>query len=200
VSDWLAELETGAPDPVAAFRGIEEGRFLSVRREVRRRAGVGRAVTLAPQLAALAGALTAIVERLPDAAFLEPGGEADWNVAQAIGHDAAARAGLVLAASLAAAGRWPADAPTVVPGVPGAADEGREALLRRIGVSQRIVERAARSLEGHELEPCPLEHPLVGRLRCGEWLLFAGVHDLMHLEQLHALAQRGARERAAGLR
>jgi hypothetical protein len=24
-------------------------------------------------------------------------------------------------------------------------------------------------------------------LRCGEWLLFAGIHDLMHLEQLEAL-------------
>jgi len=30
----------------------------------------------------------------------------------------------------------------------------------------------------------------VGRLRCGEWLLFAGVHDLMHLEQLEALEAR----------
>jgi hypothetical protein len=38
--------------------------------------------------------------------------------------------------------------------------------------------------------PCPLQHPLVGQLRCGEWLIFAGVHDLMHLEQLHALATR----------
>jgi hypothetical protein len=27
----------------------------------------------------------------------------------------------------------------------------------------------------------------VGRLRCGEWLLFAGVHDLMHLEQVERL-------------
>jgi hypothetical protein len=25
--------------------------------------------------------------------------------------------------------------------------------------------------------------------RCGEWLLFAGVHDLMHLEQLHDLIE-----------
>jgi hypothetical protein len=25
-------------------------------------------------------------------------------------------------------------------------------------------------------------------LRCGEWLLFAAVHDLMHLEQLHGIA------------
>ena len=25
---------------------------------------------------------------------------------------------------------------------------------------------------------------------CGELLVFAGVHDLMHLEQLHALATR----------
>jgi hypothetical protein len=30
-------------------------------------------------------------------------------------------------------------------------------------------------------------HPQVGRLRCGEWLVFAGVHDVMHLDQLHGL-------------
>jgi hypothetical protein len=190
MDDWLTVLEAGAPDPAAAFRGIEAGRFLSVRREVRRRAGTGRAAALAPQLAVLADALFQIVTRLPDAAFLEPGGEDDWNVAQAIGHDASARAGLVLAASLAARGRWPADAPTVVPGVPGPADEDRERLLGRIAGSQRLIERAARAIDGHELDPCPLDHPLVGRLRCGEWLLFAGVHDLMHLEQLHGLEAR----------
>ena len=44
-----------------------------------------------------------------------PGGEEDWTVAEAIGHDAAARAGLVMAAGLAAAGRWPDEAPGVVP-------------------------------------------------------------------------------------
>jgi hypothetical protein len=184
---WLDRLATGAPDPVAAFRNIEAGRFLSVRREVRRRSGSGSATSLVPQLATLAGALSEIIERLPAAAFAAPGGESDWNVAQAIGHDASARAGLVLAASLAAADRWPVDAPTVVPGVPGPADEARERLVRRIAQSQRVIERAARVIDGHELDPCPLEHPLVGRLRCGEWLLFAGVHDLMHLEQLHAL-------------
>jgi hypothetical protein len=37
----------------------------------------------------------------------------------------------------------------------------------------------------------------VGRLRCGEWLLFSGVHDLMHLEQLERLeAELGARVEA----
>jgi len=73
---WLDDLEAGAPDIVAAYRGIEVGRFVSVRREARRRAGEG-------------------------------------------------------------------------------------------------------SVEA-----------VVGRLRCGEWLLFAGVHDLMHLEQLHGIASR----------
>ncbi|HLX34257.1 MAG TPA: DinB family protein [Candidatus Limnocylindrales bacterium] len=184
---WLDDLEAGAPDPVAAFRGIEVRAFLSVRREVRRRSTAGSAETLVPQLAALANALTEIVTRLPEAAFRAPGGEDDWNVAQAIGHDAAARAGLVLAASLAASDRWPTDAPVVVPGVPGEADASREHLLRKVGQSQRVIERAARSIAGHELDPCPLVHPLVGKLRCGEWLLFAGVHDLMHLEQLHGL-------------
>jgi hypothetical protein len=109
-------------------------------------------------------------------------------VAQALGHAFDARSGLVTAASLAAQGRFPADAPTAVPGVPGPADPSRDQLRRRLAGSQRIVERAARAIGGHEAEPCPLEHPLVGRLRCGEWFVFAGVHDLMHLEQLDALA------------
>lgn len=186
--DWLDVLEPGAPDAAAAFRGIEAGKFITVRREVRRRAGAGSAERLAAELAAIAGALSAVVATLPDAAFEAPGGEGDWNVAQAIGHDADSRAGLSMAGALAATGRFPADAPTVVPGVPGERSLTREALFRRIAASQRIVERAARSIAGHEDDPCPLEHPLVGRLRCAEWLLFAGVHDLMHLEQLHGIA------------
>jgi hypothetical protein len=185
---WLDEIERSAPDAVAAFRGIEAGRFISVRRAVRQRAGIGSAERIATELSAIAEALRAVVEALPDPAFEEPGAEHDWNVAQAIGHDADSRAGLAMAGALAATGRFPADAPTVVPGVPGEKGMGREALARRIAASQRIVERAARSIAGHEEDPCPLEHPLVGRLRCGEWLLFAGVHDLMHLEQLHGIA------------
>ena len=184
---WLDELEISAPDPVRAFRNVEAGKFISVRREVRRRTAIGTAPAIVPQLAAIAEALDAIVARLPEAAFDQPGGEGDWNVAQAIGHTAHARAGLSLAGALAASGRWSADAPAVVPGVPGAAGAGRDELRRRIAHSQKVIERAARSIEGHETEPCPLEHPWVGKLRCGEWLLFSGVHDLMHLEQLHRL-------------
>jgi len=142
---------------------------------------------VASQLAAVADALASVVTVLPGASFALPGGEGDWNVAQALGHTAEARAGLAMAGALAASGRWPADAAAVVPGIPGAADASREALLRRLATSQRIVERAARTVAGHEQDPCPLEHPLVGRLRCGEWLLFAGVHDLLHLEQLERL-------------
>ena len=184
---WLDDLEPLAPDPVSAYRWIETERFLSVRREVRRRAGAGSAGGLVPQLDAIAEALVAVVERLPDAAFLRPGGEGDWNVAEAIGHDATARSGLVLAASLAASGRFPPDAPMVVPGIPGVRDASREDLVRKLRQSQRVITRAAAAIQDHELDPCPLEHPLVGRLRCGEWLLFAGVHDLMHLDQLHGL-------------
>ncbi len=75
-------------------------------------------------------------------------------------------------------------------GVPGAAEAGRDRLLERIAQSQRLIARAGRSIAGHETDPCPLDHPVVGRLRCGEWLVFAGIHDLLHLEQLHALAAR----------
>jgi hypothetical protein len=185
---WIDDLEPDAPDVVAAWRGVEAQRFLSVRREVRRRAGPGTAEVLVGQLAATAAALVDVVQALPAGAFGLPGGEADWTVAEAVGHDAAARAGLVMAAGLAAAGRWPADAPTVVPSVPGPNTAGRDELIRKLEQSQRIIVRSAGRVAGHEDEPCPLDHPLVGRLRCGEWLLFAGVHDVMHLEQLHRIA------------
>ena len=184
---WLDALESAAPITVGAYRSFVDGAFLTVRRAVRRNGGEGSAGVAAAELAALAGAMARVVGGLSDAALRAPGGEADWNVAQAVGHVTDARAGLSLAASLAASGRWSADARPVVPGVPGPPDRGREDLVRRIATSQRVVERAARAVAGHELDPCPLEHPLVGRLRCGEWLLFAGVHDLMHLEQLHRL-------------
>jgi hypothetical protein len=189
-SAWLDALEPAAPDVVGAFRNVEAGKFITVRREIRKRMEVGAAPTVVPQLAAIAAALDAVVASLPERAFAEPGGEGDWNVAEAIGHVAHARGGLTTAGALAATGRFPAEAPKVVPGVPGDADASREELRRRIALSQRIVERSARAIEGHETDPCPLEHPLVGRLRCGEWLLFSGVHDLMHLEQLHAIEQR----------
>jgi hypothetical protein len=197
-ASWVDELERDAPDIVAAWRGIEAEQVLSVRREVRRRAGAGSVARILDQLAATAAALIEITSDLPDAAFGMPGGEADWTVAEAIGHDAAARVGLVMAAGLAASGRWPAEAPTVVPGVPGPAGADRAELIRKLEQSQRIVARSAGHVVGHEDEPCPLDHPLVGRLRCGEWLLFAGVHDVMHLEQLHAIAGRLASSAADG--
>jgi len=193
---WVDALEPGAPDVVATWRGIESGAFISVRREVRRRAGDGSAARIALQLATLADAFTAFVDAASDATLRLPGGESDWNVAQAIGHACDARAGLTLAAALAAAGRWPAKAPAVVPGVPGPADADRATLTRKIAQSQRLIERSARTVAGHETEPCPLDHPLVGRLRCGEWLLFAGVHDLMHLEQLDGVVDPASVEGA----
>ena len=190
MAGWVDQLEPAAPDVVAAWRGIDAGAFLSVRREVRRRASPGSAAAIVPQLAGVAAALGDVLRGLPDDAFLMPGGEEDWNVAQTVAHDTHARAGLVHAAALAAGGRWPADAGRVVPGVPGPATASRADLLRGLDRSQRIIDRSARSIAGRETDPCPLDHPLVGRLRCGEWLLFAGVHDLMHLEQLHRLAGR----------
>jgi hypothetical protein len=185
---WVDDLEIDAPDIVGAWRGIEAGRFVTVRREVRRRAGPGSAAAILGQLEATATAITTLIGSLPGEAFALPGGEADWTVAEAIGHDAAARAGLVMAAALAASGRWPADLPPVVPSVPGPVGVGRDELTRKIAQSQRIIARSAARIAGHETDPCRLEHPWVGRLRCGEWLLFAGVHDVMHLEQLHGIA------------
>ena len=119
VPAWIDELEPAAPDIVAAWRGIEEGQFLSVRREVRRRSGAGTAPrTIAAARRRPPRPCAASSRRCRTPAFALPGGEGDWNVAEAVGHVASSRAGLVLAAALAAADRWPADAPTVVPGHP----------------------------------------------------------------------------------
>lgn len=184
--DWLAAIEPRAPDVVAAWRGIDEEQFLSVRREVRRRAGPGSAAGVVAQLESLADALIVLVEALPEDALALPGCAEDWNVAQTVGHVVTSRASLVVAAGQAAADRWPVDAPHVIPGVPGPAAD-RPELVRKLRQSQRIIAKSATQIAGHETDPCPLDHPLVGRLRCGEWLLFAGVHDVMHLEQLHAI-------------
>jgi hypothetical protein len=184
----IDDLRPVAPDVYTAWSGIEEGRNLSVRRSIRRVAAVGSTPRIRDQLQALTDALHDVVEALPEDAFALPGGEEDWNVAETIGHDVQARVGLTLAASLAASGRWPHDAPVVVPSVPGPPGATRETLLSKVEQSRRLIDRAAVTIEGHETVPCPLDHPLVGRLRCGEWLLFAGVHDVMHLEQLYRIA------------
>jgi hypothetical protein len=190
-STWLAALEPRAPDVVAVWRTIDDGepviRGVAFRREIRRRAGPGSTNRILAQHEAIADALAVVLTDLPEVLLRAPGGEGDWNVAQAFAHTTGSRRWLAHAAALAARGEWPADAPRVVPGVPGPADADRERLLVLLGKSRRSLATSAEAIAGHESEPCPLDHPLVGHLRCGEWLLFAGVHDLMHLEQLHRL-------------
>ena len=190
-SAWLAALEPRAPDVVAVWQTIDDEqpviRGVAFRREIRRRAGPGSAARILAQQEAIADALEAVLRDLPEALLRAPGGEGDWNVAQAFAHTTGSRRWLAHAAALAARGEWPADAPRVVPGIPGPADADREQLLLLLGKSRRSLATSAEAIAGHESLPCPLDHPLVGHLRCGEWLLFAGVHDLMHLRQLHRL-------------
>jgi hypothetical protein len=63
----------------------------------------------------------------------------------------------------------------------------RDELLTLLDKSRIAIRRAAQRIDGHERQRCGMQHPLVGRLRCGEWLLFLGIHDCMHLEQLDRL-------------
>ncbi|HEY8772674.1 MAG TPA: DinB family protein [Candidatus Limnocylindria bacterium] len=193
---WLAALEPRAPDVVAVWETIDDeepiSRSLAFRREIRRRAGPGSAPRILAQHEAIADALEAVLRDLPEALLRAPGGEEDWNVAQAFAHTTGSRRWLAHAAALAARDEWPADAPRVIPGVPGPADADVPALLVLLGKSRRSLATSAEAIAGHESLPCPLDHPLVGHLRCGEWLLFAGVHDLMHLRQLHRLVEGAA--------
>lgn len=192
MSSWLDDLHPAAPDVVDCFRLLDDG--LKFRRELRRRSGPWSAQGILRQQEAVADALESALLALPDSALLLPGNEGDWNVAQTFAHTTGARRFLLRAAALAASGQWPADdPPQAIPSVPGPADATRETLLSLLGKSRRSVAESAALIEGHEADPCPLEHPTIGRMRCGEWLLFIGVHDLSHLEQLHEIAARAGR-------
>lgn len=199
--DWVADLETGAPDVVAVWRAIdpdqESDDYSAARDDLETRsARLGAAAILAQQ-EAVAEALESILDAMPGDMLRAPGGESDWNVSQAYAHTTGARRYLPAAAAMWASGRWPSDnPPRVTPGIPGPGDLDREALTVFLNKSRRSQAVSAAAISGHESEICPMEHPLIGhQLSCGAWLLFAGVHDLMHLEQLHALLERGiARE------
>jgi hypothetical protein len=184
---WLHDLGSAAPDVVGAFRLYESAEFIRMRRAIRVSARTGTAPEILRQLDEVLDALAVALEDLTETAFDLPGGEADWTVAEAVGHALEARRQLTFAASLAASGRWPSEALLVVPSVPGPCGVGRVELLGQLEKSRRSVARAAAAIAGHEEDDCPLDHPLAGRMRCGEWLLFAGVHDLMHLQQLHRI-------------
>jgi hypothetical protein len=183
---WLEALERQAPDVVAVWLAFDRG-TMHFRREIRHRSGPGSAPPVFDEQEAVADALAAVLDATSEEQLRARGGEEDWNVAQAFAHTTAARRWLVHAAALAASGKWADPAPVVRPGIPGPADASREMLQTYLDKSRRSMATSAAEIAGHEADPCPLDHPLVGRLRCGEWLLFAGVHDLMHLEQMHRL-------------
>jgi hypothetical protein len=187
---WVAPLEADAPDVVACWRALDSSRagLRALRREVRARVHDGDAPRILAQQESLGDALETILRELPEPLLRAPGGEEDWNVAQAFAHTTAARRFLATWAALDAGGEWPEDRPPVVtPSVPGRAEATTDELLTLLDKSRRAIREAAHRIAGHETQRCRMRHPLIGHLRCGDWLLFVGVHDLQHLEQLNRL-------------
>jgi DinB superfamily len=192
---WIDDLETDAPDVIAGWRALDSNYsgLRRLRRELHARVHDGDADRILAQQESVGDALEAVLRDLPEELLRAPGGEEDWNVAQAFAHTTAARRFLAAWAALDAAGKWPAtDEPKVTPSVPGRADATRDELLVLLDKSRRSLRESAEAIAGHETERCRMWHPLVGRLRCGDWLLFVGIHDVMHLEQLHRLAESTA--------
>ncbi len=192
---WLTPLEADAPDVVALWRAFDWNPTgpKALRRELRGLVNEGDAPRILAQQEAVGDALETILADLPERLLRAPGGEEDWNVAQAFAHTTAARRFLAMWAALDAGGTPVRDEPpTVIPSIPGPPDATRERLLLLLNKSRRSIREAAGRIAGHELQPCHVIHPLVGRLRCGEWLLFIGLHDLMHLEQLNRLRETDA--------
>lgn len=192
---WLAPLQTDAPDVIACWRAFDWSLpgLKSLRRELRRRVAEDDAPRILEQQEAVGDALERILLELPERLLRAPGGEENWNVAQAFAHTTAARRFLATWAALDTEGQWPEHRPPVVtPSVPGPADASADELRVLLDKSRRAIREAASRIRGHETRRCRVEHPLVGRLRCGEWLLFIGIHDLMHLEQLHRLRDTDA--------
>jgi hypothetical protein len=192
---WAIALEPDAPDVVACWRifSWDLAGLKALRRELRHRVADGDAPRILAQQEAIGDALEAVLRALPEELLRAPGGEEDWNVAQAFAHTTAARRFLSTWAALDAGGSWPeTDPPRVTPSVPGRPDATREELLTLLEKSRVALGSAAERIEGHERQRCGMDHPLVGHLRCGEWLLFVGLHDLMHLEQLHRLREARA--------
>ena len=188
---WARDLERDAPDVIACWKALDaESPLRALRRELRARVADGGSPNILAQQEAIGNALESVLGQLSERLLRAPGGEEDWNVAQAFAHTTAGRRFLATWASLDAGATWPEDHPPVVtPSVPGRPDASRDELLTLLDKSRRAVRQAAARIEGHELQRCRLEHPLVGRLRCGDWLLWIGVHDCMHLEQLHRLIE-----------
>jgi hypothetical protein len=187
---WLTTLETDAPDVVACWRALDNSYsgLKALRRELRDRVHEGGTPRILAQQEVVGDALEAVLGAMPDRLLRQPGGEEDWNVAQAFAHTTAARRFLGTWAALDAGGEWPSErAPVVTPSVPGRPDATRDELLVLLDKSRRAIREAAARIEGHERQRCGMDHPLIGHLRCSEWLLFGGIHDCMHLEQLHRL-------------
>ena len=192
---WLAALETDAPDVIACWRALDSSfsGLRALRRELLHRVHAGDAPRILAQQEAVATQLGLMLAAMPEELLRAPGGEGDWNVAQAFAHTTAARRFLGAWAALDAGGTWPAtDPPTVTPSIPGRPDATREELLVLLEKSARAMRKAAERIEGNERQRCGMDHPLVGHLRCGEWLLFLGIHDCMHLEQMQGLLETDA--------
>ena len=191
---WIEPLDVGAPDVVACWRPRLDlsGGLKALRRELRARVHEGDTPRILAQQEVVGDGLERVL-RDARAPAGRTGGEEDWNVAQAFAHTTAARRFLGTWAALDAGGEWPKERAAARDALgPGRADATREepssSSTSRDARSARPRPNDRRARAPTLRDGSPADRaPALRRMAA-----LPGIHDCMHLEQLHRLLETDA--------
>jgi uncharacterized damage-inducible protein DinB len=128
---------------------------------------------------------------IPAERFAQPPADGEWSAAQVWDHILAMNEqGASAIASIIASGAVPGLVEDVIDGSVDARFTDGEACYRAYAERRSAFLDGVLEAKGDEHLDVKLRHPVFGDLNWREWLLFMRVHDLDHLRQLQAIAER----------